>query len=535
MTNKKNKIKEIYGFLLKNSKQNYTKYELHKKLKIQIETITSALNVAEDMGKVKCVQDGKNKTYQALDELKDLIAIAENVERAKTNQENKRTITSQEREEATKSLTLDELTDILGITIKHENSNKTITFLCMLSAYTNDSQFNISNRAPSATGKSYIPLELVDMFPKEDAKLIAYSSPTSFFHDTGEWDDTTKSIKIDLSRKIIIFVDQPHDALLQRLRPLLSHDKRELLYKITDKQEKQGLRTKNVLIIGFPSVIFCTGSLKMDEQESTRNIVLSPETTQEKIREALYLKADKESDPHNYKQLIADPQRELLKIRIELIKKENVINVIVPNPEHIADRFMKEQKKLKPRHTRDLGRVFCFIKALALLNLWQRIRDSDNNIIANDEDVESGFKLYSEISKSQELGIPPYIYRLYEEIFIPLFKEYPSGITKKQIVSKHFEIYGRPLQDWQLRQEIMPALEAAALIYEEPDPEDKRRMLIYHTVSLTISSEKNIVSKGVGESNGKCEMCEMCGEVGSLKKVKDESKQDGFLWICDKC
>jgi len=42
----------------------------------------------------------------------------------------------------------------------------------------------------------------------------------------------------------------------------LSHDRKELLYKITDRREKKGLRTKNVIIRGFPSVIFCTGSLK---------------------------------------------------------------------------------------------------------------------------------------------------------------------------------------------------------------------------------------------------------------------------------
>jgi len=52
--------------------------------------------------------------------------------------------------------------------------------------------------------------------------------------------------------------------------------------KITDKTQKFGLKTKNVLLRGYPSVIFCTAGLKIDEQEATRFLLLSPEINQEK-------------------------------------------------------------------------------------------------------------------------------------------------------------------------------------------------------------------------------------------------------------
>ena len=45
-------------------------------------------------------------------------------------------------------LTLESLGETLGLTIKKDNSNKILTFLCELSAYTEDSQFNISFNAP---------------------------------------------------------------------------------------------------------------------------------------------------------------------------------------------------------------------------------------------------------------------------------------------------------------------------------------------------------------------------------------------------
>ncbi|MBF0105763.1 MAG: hypothetical protein HQM16_10605 [Deltaproteobacteria bacterium] len=41
-----------------------------------------------------------------------------------------------------KPIGVKERTDILGITIKKDESNKVVTFLCQLSAYTENAQFN---------------------------------------------------------------------------------------------------------------------------------------------------------------------------------------------------------------------------------------------------------------------------------------------------------------------------------------------------------------------------------------------------------
>lgn len=153
-------------------------------------------------------------------------------------------------------ITLDEISEILGLTIKKDNMNKLATFFCMLSIYTGDSQFNVSFNAPSSTGKSFIPMEVASLFPKEDILTLAYSSPTAFFHGTGKWDAERKVITIDLSKKVIIFQDQPHTELLQRLRPLLSHDEKVLRVQIADKNQKAGLRTKEVEIIGFLQLYF---------------------------------------------------------------------------------------------------------------------------------------------------------------------------------------------------------------------------------------------------------------------------------------
>ena len=74
------------------------------------------------------------------------------------------------------------------------------------------------------------------------------------------------------------------------------------------------------------------------------------------------------------------------------------------------------------------------------------------------------------------------------------------SIKRKDIVAKHYEIYGRHLQDHTLRQQILPALEAAGLVSQEPDPENKSRLLIHVTPpSRSLASEVRESGGGVKE------------------------------------
>ena len=387
-------------------------------------------------------------------------------------------------------LNLDDIAEILEATIKQDKDNKIVTLLCEILVYTENDQFNISFNAPSSTGKSYIPLEISSLFPKKDVIKIGYCSPTAFFHDRGEFDMDLGGYVVDLSKKIIIFLDQPHTLLLQHLRPLLSHDEKEINIKITDKNQKFGLKTKNIKMIGYPVVIFCTAGLTVDEQEATRFLLLSPETTQIKLKNGVNEAIEKESDRKKYKKWIEEnPERKLLKQRILAIKNEKITEIIIENKDKVKELFFSEKEILKPRHQRDVKRVMSLIKANTLLNLWWRKREG-STVYANDDDIEAGFTIWNSISESQELNLPPYILNLFNEVIIPAWddknsgsflngKEDMFGIARKEIMKKHMEVYGKQIADWQLRQQILPMIETAGLIYQEPDPDDKRRMLIF--------------------------------------------------------
>jgi len=393
----------------------------------------------------------------------------------------------------------DELIDTLGLTIKKDETNKLITFLGELSAYTEDSQLNISFIAPSSTGKSYIPVETVSLFPPKDRILVGYVSPTAFFHDQGRYIPEKDEHVVDLSRKVMIFLDQPHTLLLQHLRPFLSHDQKELRIKITDKNQSGGHRTKNILLKGFPSVVFCTASLKLDEQEATRFLLLSPETNQEKIREGIGIKIKKETDLEAFGAwLESDERRQLLKQRIEAIKQEEIKDIKLGCPDLIEKMFLEDRPILKPKHQRDVGRIISIIKCFALLNLWWRERKG-STIIANEEDVREAFKVWARVAESQELNIPPYLYNLYYEIILPAWRDKnpdngevsgTTGLLRSEILKKHHEVYGRVLNDWFLRQQVLPVLENSGLISQEPDPTDKRRVLLYPVAGISRVEEK---------------------------------------------
>lgn len=382
-------------------------------------------------------------------------------------------------------LSIDSLRDTLGLTIKKDDVNKMITFLCQLSAYTYDSQFNIIFNAPSSAGKSYIPIEIAKLFPKEDVMELGHCTPNAFYHESGVYDKENNKIIVDLSQKIIVFLDQPHSQLLSKLRALLSHDKREIEAKITDKNQKGGNRTKTVVLKGFPSVIFCTVNSDIDDQESTRFMLLSPEVDKDKIEFGINEAIKKESDSLRYGAMMSEnSERENLMERIRLIKEAKIKDINIENTDLVKELFFKDIKHIKPRHQRDIKRFMSLIKSIALLNLWSR-KTNEDTIYANDDDIKEAYTLWQTMSESQELNIPPYALDIYRRAIWHEFclknegKEHSQGLTRKEIIGAYMREYGQLMSEAKLRQNILPLLEYAGLIIQEPSNYDKRVMLVY--------------------------------------------------------
>ena len=390
-------------------------------------------------------------------------------------------------------ITLQDVVNALEPTIKRDNDNKLVTFLCMLSAYTDSSQINVSFNSPSSTGKSYTAIQIASLFPQADKIPLSGASPTSFFHGEGVYDKTNNAKVVSLERKILLLYEQPNPELQAKLRAVLSHDERELKYRITNKDKKGANRAELIIVRGFPATVFCSAGLRLDEQETTRAILLSPEVTPEKKHEGVQLQAERSADKTGFDERIeTQPDRIALKNRILAIKREQVDNVIVPNPDEIVRRFNSKFKTPKPRHMRDMNHLMSLIKVTALLNVWYR-RLPDGMIVANQSDIDQVFELWGRLIEAQDMNVPPAVMYLYKKYILPAFQDkllnpdYTAamenrliGLSRQELSSYYFRKEGSPLNDEQLRKQILPQLEASGIITQEkPQEGDKRSPHIF--------------------------------------------------------
>jgi hypothetical protein len=243
--------------------------------------------------------------------------------------------------------------------------------------------------------------------------------------------------------------------------------------KVTDKGQKGGNKTKNVELIGYASVVFCTAFLKSDEQEKTRFIILSPEITDAKIVAGIQRVIDKEKGGgRDFNTLEQNPARKQLKLRIEAIRNAEVQDICIGDEdcEYLRQQFQETVGAPQARHQRDVQRLICIAKAVALLNVW--FRDlTEKSIIITRSDIDDAVQLYKKIVITQSLGISPYLHNLFLEIVVPCYQQKltelygeENGIRYQDILNWHFKIKKSKLDYNYLRQQIMPEFEACGLV-----------------------------------------------------------------------
>ena len=269
---------------------------------------------------------------------------------------------------------IDDVAKVLDLTIKNDYNTKVTTFLAMLTAYTDDDQLNISFNGRSSSGKTYITLQVAELFPENDIKTYEKTSPTSFYYgdnsDIVNIDDNGARV-IDLSRRILIFMDQLDSQLQANLRPLLSHDSKKVQFRLTNKNAKGQNSAENGYILGFPVTVFCSASVILDEQEQTRFLLLSPDTSAEKINASLDL-IEKRNFNHNtfQNEIASNMERKLLKDRILYIRSLRIRYIDIPESLHLKDAFIAStgingKSCLRPRDSRSFTMLASLVKAVS--------------------------------------------------------------------------------------------------------------------------------------------------------------------------
>jgi hypothetical protein len=281
-------------------------------------------------------------------------------------------------------------------TVKHDPITRNLVFLTGLSAYTPE-PINVFLRGESSIGKTYITVNVLGLFPKEDVWFLGGLSPTALVHDRGllvdkdgepilhvdrpekdateeekqAYQDYRERMKdarylVDMRGKILLFLEAPNLETFNKLRPILSHDCYEISYKFTDKQKGQPLQTMHVIIRGWPACVFCSTSERFVQDLATRSFTDTPKSGESKIKQANRLTGAKAALPWKFDH---DKDAMLLEGYIRFFKdKMEELKVIVP----CADKFAETFPCKFPRSMRDFKHLLGLIQVRALFHFAQR-------------------------------------------------------------------------------------------------------------------------------------------------------------------
>ena len=361
--------------------------------------------------------------------------------------------------------------------VKRDEVLKELITSVAFSAYSID-PLNLFQSGPSSSGKTYNAIEASKYFPEEDKWILAGLSPTALVHDYGNYDERKKAYVVDLESKILVFLEAPPIETYMKLRPILSHDKREIAYKFTDKTGKGKLQTRTVIVRGWPATIFCTSKAKYIEDLATRGFTVTPEMSQEKYKEVLKLKGKMKAFPFEFGE---DEELSKLRDAIKLTKhylKERHLSVVTPYGEALDEVFPHSLA----RDMRDFGRFTMLIDINALYSMFNRlilqILDKNNTlekefVIANGEDFERAKVLGNKIFETTRIGLPGNVLDFFKQVLVPAAT--PDGkTTYPELMEKRREVYGNAIGRSTLKVAYVEPLEQVGYIDVVPSTVDKR-------------------------------------------------------------
>jgi hypothetical protein len=444
----------------------------------------------------------------------------------------------------------------------------------MLSAYTNN-PINLAINSPSGEGKTYVLQKVGELFPKQDAMFLAGMTEKALFHrsgvlvvknEVGEYqsiedrleeidseiedkdyeragtkdrnlkqelqsqiDDIKKEKKnllkdakklIDLSHKILVFLDSPRPELFNALMPLLSHDRYDVEYEFVDTNN--GIKTKSNILRGWPAVIFAQAIDYSHYQRypeiQRRFIITNPKMETSKYAAAVDLICDKFGLPDFAYQsrIVSDIDKEKA---CEIIKgiKERVTDIcanVLPGKNNVIIPFYESLKKsLSKQKAFDMTVANRFLGFLSLLP----IINSDNRpklIVSNKAQLTVQtipFALFEDLRESMDLmqyanGVRPYILEWYNEVFLVAFsakteidskinsrgeevKEKRVALTSRELIDKTSELRNNRLSTKQMLQNYITPLLNENYI-DSIDSELDKRSHIYFPVLETTKYSK---------------------------------------------
>ena len=276
-----------------------------------------------------------------------------------------------------------------------------------LSAYLDP--LHLALKCDSGGGKTYTTTETIQVFPPEDVQFIGSQSPKVISHDNGIWkaqdgtpiDPSQKPVKprnsdypdksdhdaamsryeeeskiwrdrvdhsfyeVDLNNKTVVFMESVNEETFKMLKATMSRDHDFIDHKYVDDKGKVHVTR----LLGSPAIIFNSVDKEYWEEQATRCLAATPDTSQAKIEDSMQISNLKHNYPWLYgkdlKKKRAVIQEYIRKIK-QFIKKGKiqVVNPFVG----LFEGFDRDAT----RDMRDFNKFLELVPSYALFHLFQR-------------------------------------------------------------------------------------------------------------------------------------------------------------------
>lgn len=427
----------------------------------------------------------------------------------------------------------------IGHSVRRDETPKNLVLDTGLSGYTRKS-INLFLKGKSCIGKTYVTMETLKYFPKEDVWLLGGLSPKALIHGYGvlvdekgeeidfadkptrqmvraelrdfykdapdikvdkvlvdkEYEDEQKKWRqrleksryiVDLANKILVFLEAPHFDTFNILRPILSHDAYEISYKITDKTSVGSLRTKHVIIRGWPATIFCTTEEKYIQDLATRGLTATPQTDPEKFRDANILTGEKTALPWKFE---PDFDFMLLQGYIGWLKNQlQSLEVIIPYGRELGGFYPSTYA----RSMRDLKHFMALIEVRTLFHCMQRpllVVGEKQYVIATREDYEHVSEAWHDVEETTLTGLPGHILNFFHKAVEPLSERLDSfgyeDLTREYNEQANERKSSDTVRKW------VEHLCDIGWLTKDPDPNDKRKVVVSVIKNPKINGEYRI-------------------------------------------
>lgn len=320
---------------------------------------------------------------------------------------------------------------------------------------------NITLSGGYGVGKSHNTVQTIRLFPEEDTQFLVGISKKSLAHDHGELIDIdNKPIRIEdkpeqprkkdykdnpetyekakqkhkddmnewyqrlrgakylvnMEGKIIVFLETPNEGVLDLWYPMLSHDKKEVMYKFTDKLFGTKMQTVKVVIRGYPACFFLSAEgLPRILKSRCRNLEIEVDAI--KIKGAQSIKLGTKMFPWNYEGFTKNEEeiRQLIRNIRYYFKDGGFKDVLIPFPglNELFPHTSKDDMRLW-NHFIDVQ-----LTGRTMFNMFHRVfikKDNKSYVLCNVNDIIKSYDIYRVKLEAEKANLTLKELRLYWKV-----------------------------------------------------------------------------------------------------------------------